>query len=79
MLSLLLKNQSHSLQKLLVICLFGLDRYVDIASMYHLHQDTDHSLWPAACCLYIYSTNNKVPTMDPFGKAHLYLVVAENL
>ena len=51
MLSLLLKNQSHSLQKLLVICLFGLDRYVDIASMYHLHQDTDHSPWPAACWL----------------------------
>ena len=44
MLSLLSANQSYMLQKILVLCLFGLDLYVDIASMYRLHIGIDHSL-----------------------------------
>ena len=53
MLSLLMTNQSHMLQNFLVLCLFDPDLYVDIASMYCLHIEIDHSLWPVAYRQYI--------------------------
>ena len=54
MLRLLSTNQSHMLQKFyLVLCLFDLDLYVDIASMYRLHIEIGHSPWPVAYRSYI--------------------------
>ena len=44
MLSLLSTNQLHMLQKFLVSSLFDLDLYVDLANMYRLHIEIDHSL-----------------------------------
>ena len=45
MLSFLSTNPSDILV-ILVFCLFGLDIYVDIANMYCLHKEVDHSLLP---------------------------------
>lgn len=47
MLSFLSTNPSDILV-ILGFCLFGLDIYVDIASMYCLHKEVDHSLLPLA-------------------------------
>ena len=44
----LIIDKPHMLQNFLVLGLFGLGLYVDIASMYHLHIEIDHSLRPAA-------------------------------
>ena len=54
MLSLLSTHQSHVLQKCLVMSyLFGLDLYVDTASMYCVHIEIDLSLRSVANHYYI--------------------------
>ena len=71
MLSFLSTNPSDILV-ILGFCLFGLDIYVDIASMYCLHKEVDHSLLPLAYRFWIFY-DKKLVLLGPRGMITLTL------